>query len=110
MSRLLTAENREPRLRGNTMTTAAHKVIPVMLLAFYALCSICPGRLLPASAMQKDEANEAHDCDQRKQKSDSDCRTAIIESLPPSAEKFVVVLSSHASLPPVIFAPAFEFF
>jgi hypothetical protein len=81
-----------------------------VLLAFYALCAVCPGRLLPVFALQAAETNDSHDCNNRKQKSDSDCRIAFAESLPPSAEKFAFILSSHASLSPVIFAHAFEGF
>ena len=87
-----------------------YNCIAIVLLAFYALCAVCAGRLLPALAMQAAEANEPHDCNNGKQNKDADCRTAFIESLPPAAEKLLFILSSQALLPPDIFAPAFAVF
>lgn len=76
-----------------------YNCIPVALLAVYALCAVCPERLLPALAAQATEANETHDCHGGKTTTESDCRTAIFQSLPPPTAELVYSVSSQAVLP-----------
>jgi hypothetical protein len=81
--------------------TAPYKIIPVLLLAFYALCAVCPERVVPALAMQTAEASETHDCHSRgRHKPESDCRTAFSEFLRTAEVKFSHVLAVQALLLP----------
>ena len=82
--------------------TGRCKIIPVLLLAFYALCTVCPERLLPLLPLQTAAASEAHDCHNRgKQKPESNCRAALSEFLPTSEVKFAHVVTVHALLLPL---------
>jgi hypothetical protein len=45
-----------------------YKIIPGLLLAFYALCTVCPDRIVPAVATQLAAASEAHDCHNREKR------------------------------------------
>lgn len=89
-----------------------HKMIPGLLIAVYALCAICPDRLVPAVATQLAAASEAHDCHNReKRKPEPDCRTVFSEFLPTPEVKFSHILAGHALLLPqnalsLAFAPA----
>jgi len=81
--------------------TARYKIIPVLLLAFYALCTVCPERVVPALAMQTAEASETHDCHSRgREKPESDCRTAFSEFVRTPEVKFLHVLAVQALLLP----------
>ena len=88
---------------------ARYKIIAGLLLAFYALCTACPERLVSGLATQLAPASEAHDChNPGKRKPESDCRTTFSEFLPTAEVKFPHVLTVHAlSLPehvlPLIF-------
>jgi hypothetical protein len=87
------------------------KIIPVLLLAFYALCTVCPERLLPLLALQTAAASEAHDCHNRgKQNPPSNCRAAFSEFLPTSEVKFSRVVTVQALLLPLhVLSVAFDF-
>ena len=87
------------------------KIIPVLLLAFYALCTVCPERLLPALALQTADATESDDCHNRgRQRPESDCRAAFSEFLPTSEVKFSHVVAVHALLLPLhVLSVAFDF-
>lgn len=78
-----------------------YKVIPILLVAFYAFCTVCPERLIPASALQKAAASEAHDCHRGdRHKPESECRRAFSESLPTSTIKFSHALTVYTLLFP----------
>ena len=98
------------RLREGSMSRH-YKIIPVLLLAFYALCTLCPERLLPLLALQTTAASEAHDCHNNgKQKSEANCRAAFSEFLPTSEVKFAHVVTVHALLLPLhLLSTAFDF-
>jgi hypothetical protein len=82
--------------------TGRCKIIPVLLLALYALCTVCPERLLPPLALQTAAASEAHDChDRGKQKPESNCPAAFSEFLPSSEVKFSHIVTVHALLLPL---------
>jgi hypothetical protein len=85
------------------------KTIPLLLVAFYAFCTVCPERLIPASALQK-AASEAHDCHKGdRHKPLSECRTAFSESLPSSTVKFSHALTVYTLLfPQDVFSLAFD--
>jgi hypothetical protein len=77
------------------------KIIPVLLLVFYALCTVCPERLLPLLALQRAAASEAHDCHNRdRQKPEFDCRTVLSEFLPSPEAKLSHILAVHVLLLP----------
>jgi hypothetical protein len=79
--------------------TRPYKIIPAVLLVFYALCTVCPERVVPMLALQRAAASEAHDCHNRgRHKPESECRTAFSESLPTPEVKFSHVLTVHAFL------------
>ena len=81
--------------------TPRYKLIPVVLLALYALCTVCPERVVPALAFQTAAASEPHDCHNRgRHRPESECRTAFSESLPTSAVKFSHVLTAQGFLLP----------
>ena len=88
-----------------------YKIIPVVLLAFCALCTACPERARPALALQTAAASEADDCHNRgRQKPEADCRAAFAEVLPTSEVKFVHVLTVYALLlPQHVISLAFDF-
>jgi hypothetical protein len=77
-----------------------YRVIPLVLLALYFLCSVCPERFLPGGmAVQAAGANEPHDChNDGRPKPDRECRSALSGSLPPATVKFLHVLSTQAFL------------
>lgn len=75
-----------------------YKFIPVVLLAVYAICAVCPGRLLPGLAAQVSETTESHDCHGGKTTTESDCRTVIFQSLPPPMTELVYSVTSQAML------------
>jgi len=69
--------------------TCGYKIVPLVLLAFYVLCGVCPERFLPRMALQTASASEPHDCHKGgQQKSESECRTAVSDSLPSPIVKF----------------------
>ena len=82
-----------------------YRFLPTLLLALYALCAICPGRLLPAQAAQADEAGKAHDCHKESPKTDTDCRAMFVESLPAPTETLSYIWSAHALVPWNVFDP-----
>ena len=86
-----------------------HKIIPI-LLAVYALCTVCPERVLPALALQTAAATEPHDCHNGdKHKPEPECRTAFSESLPSQTVKFWHVLSVQTLLiPPDVLSLGFD--
>ena len=87
-----------------------YKIIPALLLAFYALCTVCPERLVPALALQTAAASEAHDChNPGKRKPESDCRTGLSEFLRTAEVKFLHVLAVQALLLQHVLLHAFEF-
>ena len=88
-----------------------YKIIPVVLLAFYALCTVCPERARPALGSQAAAASEAHDChNSGKQKPEANCRAAFSEFLPTSEVKFAHVVTVHALLMPLhVLSTAFDF-
>jgi hypothetical protein len=88
-----------------------YKIIPGVLLAFYALCTVCPERARPALALQTAAASDARDCHNRgKQKPESNCRAAFSEFLPTSEVKFSHVVTVHALLLPLhVLSAAFDF-
>ena len=88
-----------------------YKIISVMLLAFYALCTVCPGRARPTLGLQTAAASESHDChDSGKQKPESNCRAAFSEFLPTSEVKFSHIVTVHALLLPLhVFSAAVDF-
>jgi len=90
--------------------TAHYKIVPVLLLAFYALCTVCPERVVPALAMQTAEASETHDCHNRgRHKPESDCRTAFSEILRTPEVKFSHVFAVQALLlPEYVLSHAFD--
>lgn len=98
------------RLREGNMSRR-YKIIPVVLLAFYALCTLCPERLLPLLALQTTAASEAHDChDRGKQKPEFNCRAAFSEFLPTSEVKFSHAVTVQALLMPLhVLSVAFDF-
>jgi hypothetical protein len=70
------------------------KIVPLVLLALYAFCSVCPERFLPRMALQTASSSEPHDCHKgSKQKSEPECRTAVSDSLPSPTVKFPHVLT-----------------
>ena len=89
---------------------SSYKIIPLLLVAFYAFCTVCPERLIPALALQK-AASEAHDCHKgAKHDPKSQCRTAFSEFLPSSTVKFSHVLTVHTLLfPQDVLSLAFDF-
>jgi hypothetical protein len=88
-----------------------YKIIPVVALAFYALCAVCPERARPALGLQTAAASDAHDChDSGKQKPEANCRAAFSEFLPTSEVKFAHVVTVHALLLPLhVLSAAFDF-
>jgi hypothetical protein len=81
--------------------TCGYKIVPLVLLAFYVLCSVCPERFLPRMAMQTASASEPHDCHKGdKQKPEPECPTAVSDSLPSPTVKF-----PHALTLQVFFLP-----
>ena len=90
--------------------TARYKIIPVLLLAFYALCTVCPERVVPVLALRTTEASETHDCHNRgREKPESDCRTAFSEFLRTAEVKFSHVLAVQALLlPKYVLSHAFD--
>ena len=81
--------------------TGCYKIIPGLLLAFYALCAVCPDRLVLALAAQATVASEPHDCHKPdKPKADSNCRTVFSAFLPTAEVKFAHALSALFVLPP----------
>jgi hypothetical protein len=81
--------------------TCGYKIVPLALLAFYALCTVCPERVLPALALQTAAASEPHDCHKSgKQKPEPECRTAVSDSLPSPTVKFTHVLTVQVFLLP----------
>ena len=80
---------------------SSHKILPLLLVALYAFCTVCPERLIPALALQKAAAGEAHDCHKGdKHNPKSQCRTVFSESLPSSTVKFSHALTVHTLLLP----------
>jgi hypothetical protein len=77
--------------------THCYKSIPAVLVLFYALCMVCPERVLPALALRTAEDSEPHDCHNgTKHEAESDCRTAFAESLPSQPVKFLHASIVHA--------------
>ena len=81
-----------------------YKYIVIVLLAIYALCALCPERLLPASAAHANDARDVHDCHGGSQK-EPRCPTSLVEYLPPPIESSFELRSSHPFvLQPVVAA------
>jgi hypothetical protein len=90
--------------------TNRYKIIPVLLLAFYGVCTLCPERLIPRLAVQTAAASEAHDCHNRgTRKPATDCRIGVSEFLPAAETKISHVLAVYALfLPPDVLSLAFD--
>jgi hypothetical protein len=78
--------------------TCGYKVVPLALLALYALCSVCPERVLPARiALQTAAASEPHDCSKgNKHESDNQCQALSSQYLFSPTAKFVHFLTVQA--------------
>jgi len=95
---------------GKLKMVLRYKIIAGLLLAFYALCTVCPERLVSGLATQLAAASEAHDChNPGKRKPESDCHTTFSEFLPTAEVKFPHVLTVHAlSLPQHVLPLVFD--
>jgi hypothetical protein len=92
--------------------TCAYKVVPIVLLALYVLCSVCPERFLPARiALQTAAASEPHDCNKgNKHEPDNQCQALSSQYLPSPTAKFVHILTVQAFVtPPHAVSLAFNF-
>jgi hypothetical protein len=92
--------------------TCAYKVVPIVLLALYVLCSVCPERFLPARiALQTAAASEPHDCNKgNKHEPDNQCQALASQYLPSPTAKFVHILTVQAFVtPPHAVSLAFNF-
>jgi hypothetical protein len=89
-----------------------YKIIPLIVLALYAFCSVCPSRFLPAGIRpQTAEASEPHDCNKgNKHEPDNQCQALSSQYLPSPAAKFVHVLTVQGFVaPPHAGSLAFNF-
>jgi hypothetical protein len=90
-----------------------YKIIPLIVLAFYAFCSVCPGRFLPAGIRpQTAAASEPHDCNKgNKHEPDNRCQALSSQYLPSPTAKFLHVLTVQGILaPPSALSLAFNWF
>jgi hypothetical protein len=88
-----------------------YKVVPIVLLALYVLCSVCPERFVAARiALQTGAASEPHDCDKgNKHEPDNQCQALSSQYLPSPTAKFVHVLIVQAFvIPPHAISLAFN--
>jgi hypothetical protein len=74
------------------------KIVPLVLLALYAFCSVCPGRFLPTEIRpQTAVASEPHDCSKgNKHESDNQCQALSSQYLLSPTAKFVHFLTVQA--------------
>ena len=74
------------------------KIVPLVLLALYAFCTVCPGRFLPAGIRpQTAAASEHHDCNKgNKHEPDNQCQALSAHYLPSPTAKFVHSLAVQA--------------
>lgn len=79
-----------------------YKIAPLVLLAFYTLCSVCPGRFLPsATSRQTIAASESHEnCNNNRDKSEPDykCRELVSQYLPSERTKLFQDLAAEPLL------------
>jgi hypothetical protein len=82
--------------------TCGYKIVPLVLLALYVLCSVCPERFLPARvALQTAAASEPHDCNKgNKHEPDYRCQALSSQYLPSPTAKFVHNLTVQAFVTP----------
>ena len=85
---------------------STYKYIVIVLLAIYALCALCPERLLPTSALHVSDARDVHDCHGGSQK-ETRCPTSLIEYLPPPIETSCDLRSSQSFVVPHVLATVF---
>ena len=71
------------------------KIVPLVLLALYVFCSVCPGRFLPAGMRpQTAAANEPHDCNKgNRHEPHNQCQALSFQIMPSPTVKFVHVLT-----------------
>jgi hypothetical protein len=74
------------------------KIVPLVLLALYAFCSVCPGRFLPTGIRpQTAAASEPHDCSKgNKHEPDNQCQALSSQYLFSPIAKFVHILTVQA--------------
>jgi hypothetical protein len=82
--------------------SCGYKVVPIVLLALYVLCSVCPERFVAARiALQTAAASEPHDCNKgNKHEPDTQCQALSSRYLPSPMTKFVRVFIVQAFVPP----------
>ena len=88
------------------------KIVPLVLLALYAFCGVCPSRFLAAGMRpQTAAASEPHDCNKgNKHEPDNQCRALSSQYLPSPTAKFVHILTVQAFMtPPHAVSLAFNF-
>ena len=80
-----------------------YKIAPLVLLALYTFCSVCPGRFLPsAMSPQTMAASESHEnCDKGDNREpDYKCRELVSQYLPSETIKLSHDLAGHYFLIP----------
>lgn len=82
--------------------TRGYKIVPIVLLGFYVLCSVCPERFLPARiALQTAGASEPHDCNKgNNHEPDNQCQAISTQYLPSPTAKYLHILTVQAFVPP----------
>jgi hypothetical protein len=88
--------------RAKANMHCAYKIAPLLLLAFYTLCSVCPGRFLPSAVShQTVAASESHEnCNNNRDKGEPDykCREFVSQYLPSERIKLFQDLSAQPLL------------
>jgi hypothetical protein len=81
--------------------SCGYKVVPIVLLALYVLCSVCPERFVARIALKTSATSEPHDCNKgNKHEPDNQCQALSSQYLPSPTAKFVHVLIVQAVVTP----------